>query len=209
MKTIGPILKAARSECGLTLDEVARRTRIRVEFLQAIEDERFDALPKGPFAAGFIRTYAREVGLNPERSAAVYRRDFGARASSQLMPSGVVSPIRKHTWFSVTPQFVGALFIGLVIAGFLLFQISTLNQPPPLLVSEPQANQEVRSPVVVRGQTATDCVVRVQGQAVAVDQDGNFTTNVTLSQGGASITVDSTNRKGKTRVVQRSVQVVQ
>jgi cytoskeleton protein RodZ len=209
MKTIGSALREAREARGETLEEIAGRTRIRAEFLASIEREEFDALPKGPFAQGFIRTYARELGLNPENAAAIYRRDFGRRTGAQLLPTGVIAPIRKRTWLSVTPQVIGGIFLALVVAVFLLLQVRALNQPPPLIVSQPTEKQEVRSPVVVQGQTATDCVVSVNGADVAVDQDGNFTANVNFPTGPQTITVDSTNRKGKTRVVQRSVNVVE
>lgn len=209
MKTVGNILREAREASGISLEEVAKRTRIRQDFLQAIEDEDFTQLPKGPFVKGFVRTYARELGLNPDHTAAVYRRDHGEEYTSPLVPKGVIQPIRKRVWFLLTPQSLGVMAVGLVIGAFLLFQIRSFNQPPPLVVLEPNEQQEVRSPVVLRGRTATDCVVTVNTSSVAVDQDGNFSIDLPLTIGEQTVIVESTNRKGKTRVVQRSVHVVE
>lgn len=209
MKTVGNMLREAREATGVTIDEIAKRTRIRVDFLEAIEEERFEDLPKGPFVKGFIRTFAREVGLNPDHTAAVYRRDHGEESSSMLVPKGAIKPIRKRVWFLLTPHTAGIAFVALVIGAFLFFQIRSFNQPPPLIVLEPTESQEVRSPVVVRGKTATDCVVSVNSGSIAVDQDGNFRIDVPLTVGEQTITVNSTNRKGKTRVVQRTVHVVE
>ena len=62
--SIGETLRAAREESGLTLPDLGRITRIPVSNLQALEDERFDALPAPVFVRGFIRAYCREVDLD-------------------------------------------------------------------------------------------------------------------------------------------------
>ena len=59
-------MRAARTSRGLTLNEASARTRIRASYLAAFEEERLDALPPYPFVRGFLRTYAVELGLDPE-----------------------------------------------------------------------------------------------------------------------------------------------
>lgn len=62
----GTRLREARKERRLTLDEVARRTKIPVGTLRAIDCNDVARLPRGIFFRGFVRAYAAEVGLNPE-----------------------------------------------------------------------------------------------------------------------------------------------
>ena len=65
-ESVGPYLKQTREAQGLSLDQVASLTRIQLKFLQAIEDEEFADLPEQVFARGFVRTYARSLGINEE-----------------------------------------------------------------------------------------------------------------------------------------------
>lgn len=62
---VGAQLRAARERAGLTLEEISARTKVKVPFLAALERGQIDALPPGPFARGFARAYAIEVGLDP------------------------------------------------------------------------------------------------------------------------------------------------
>jgi cytoskeletal protein RodZ len=68
--TIGERLRLAREGKELSLDDVARQTRIPIRHLQHIEAEDWDALPAPTYAIGFTRNYANAVGLDGARAAA-------------------------------------------------------------------------------------------------------------------------------------------
>ncbi len=61
----GALLREARERRGLSIADVAKRTRIADRWISAIEEGRLDALPAPVFAIGYIRSYARTVGLEP------------------------------------------------------------------------------------------------------------------------------------------------
>jgi cytoskeleton protein RodZ len=71
---IGATLREARTRRKIDLSEVEAAIKIRVRYLQAIENEEWDALPGGAYTRGFIRTYAHHLGLDGERLAEDYRR---------------------------------------------------------------------------------------------------------------------------------------
>lgn len=66
MASIGQQLREAREARGLSLEDIAAETRIRLEYLEAIESDNFAALPDEVVARGFVRNFARTVGLDPE-----------------------------------------------------------------------------------------------------------------------------------------------
>src|SRR5687768_4042731 len=70
---LGTDLKIARERAGLSLSELAARTRIPLRSLRAIEENDFAAIPPGIFVRSFIRNYAREVGVDPAEAIAQYR----------------------------------------------------------------------------------------------------------------------------------------
>jgi len=64
--TFGGWLRREREARDVTLAEIADVTKISKAYLQALEDERFDVLPAPVFAKGFLREYAKYVGLDPD-----------------------------------------------------------------------------------------------------------------------------------------------
>lgn len=73
---IGAELKRARIARKRSIEEVARSTKINASILRAIENEEFAKLPGGLFSRGFLRAYAREVGLDPEQIVERFRTEF-------------------------------------------------------------------------------------------------------------------------------------
>lgn len=66
MDSIGDFFRQVRETKGLTVDEVASKTRIRADFVRAIEEGNYARLPDQVFARGFVRSYARSLGLDEE-----------------------------------------------------------------------------------------------------------------------------------------------
>lgn len=61
---VGATLKAARKAAGLSLGEVADRLKLSLKQLEAIEEDRFEVLPGPAFVRGFVRNYARFLGVD-------------------------------------------------------------------------------------------------------------------------------------------------
>ena len=72
MGQFGDKFRKAREAKELTLDDVSNVTKIGPRMLQAIEEENFDRLPGGVFNKGFIRAYAKHLGLDPEVAITEY-----------------------------------------------------------------------------------------------------------------------------------------
>ena len=72
-RAIGADLNAARLETGMQLQELAQLVRISRHHLKNLESGDFDLLPGSTYVSGYIRTYSREVGLDPEVMTQRYR----------------------------------------------------------------------------------------------------------------------------------------
>ncbi len=72
MGAFGEKLRKQREQHGIPLDAISNTTKISTGMLRALEDEHFDQLPGGLFNKGFVRAYARQVGLNEEETVADY-----------------------------------------------------------------------------------------------------------------------------------------
>jgi transcriptional regulator with XRE-family HTH domain len=97
MKPLYKELKDIREEKGVTLEEIYRVTKIRVPFLEKIEEGDFSVVPE-PFMRAFLREYAEAVGVDPGRviskyegkSAAIRDEDFWKYEKNK--PGGTDAP---------------------------------------------------------------------------------------------------------------------
>jgi cytoskeleton protein RodZ len=73
---IGEVLQSTRSRLGLDILAVERETKIRAKYLRALENEQWDVLPGPTYVKGFLRTYARYLGLDADALVDEYRRSI-------------------------------------------------------------------------------------------------------------------------------------
>ncbi len=80
MESFGTRLKREREKRKITLDDISVSTKIATRFLVALEGDQFDQLPGGIFNKGFVRSYARHLGLDENQTIA----DFVAASEPPL-----------------------------------------------------------------------------------------------------------------------------
>ena len=78
MESVGEFFRQVREAKGLTVDEVSSKTRIRSDFVKALEEGNFSKLPDQVFARGFVRSYARSLGLDEEDAIQRFTKSAGA-----------------------------------------------------------------------------------------------------------------------------------
>ena len=94
MGAFGDKFRKTREKKEFSLDDVSHVTKIGVRMLRAIEEEHFDQLPGGVFNKGFIRAYAKHLGLNDEDAITDYLdcvRQAQIKAGEVLEPQGTAS----------------------------------------------------------------------------------------------------------------------
>ncbi|WP_247895282.1 helix-turn-helix domain-containing protein [Azospirillum brasilense] len=83
--SVSDTLRETRESLGYDLREVATMLRIRYPYLQAIEAGRFEDLPGTTYAAGFLRSYAECLGLDPDTILTRYKDEAAGRTRSQQL----------------------------------------------------------------------------------------------------------------------------
>ncbi len=81
-RTVGARLRDAREKRGVSLRQIANSTRISVMSLEALERSDLSRLPGGIFTRSFIRAYAQEVGLDPDRTIQDFIAELPAEAAT-------------------------------------------------------------------------------------------------------------------------------
>lgn len=134
----GDKLRQAREAQGLTLQEVATRTRVAMRQLELLERNEFVALPGLPYAVGFARAYARAVGLDGEAMANEVRAelmgtDMLANRYEMFEPTDPARvPPRVLAW-------TAALLAVLLAVGYGIWRTQMFTPPTDEQLAEEQA----------------------------------------------------------------------
>jgi cytoskeleton protein RodZ len=121
--TFGAQLKLEREKQGVTLEEISLTTKIGTRMLRALEEEHFDQLPGGIFNKGFIRAYARCIGMDEDQAIADYLAATGASPLSNKFENNDQAPIlepppREDNSAASLPWGAFAVVLLIVALGF-------------------------------------------------------------------------------------------
>jgi cytoskeletal protein RodZ len=195
MKTVGETLKDARSKKRYSVERVEKDTKIKKNFIVAIEKGNWEALPEFPVVLGFVKNIASYLGFDPKNAIALLRRDYPPKVLA-VNPKPDVA--KGFSWSPKMTFLVGVGATVLLIAGYLSYQYINFISPPPLTVENPKEGQEVtKNEVEVSGKTNPDATVKVNNQPVLVDEDGSFSINLEISEKTNQLDVVATSRAGK------------
>lgn len=209
-KTIGELLKEERLRHKLSLEQLAQHTRVKLEYLRALEENQFQELPAATFVKGYIKTYAKLFGFDYQPLLALLRRDFKESAVGKLIPREFIKPIlkKRHVWTPVTIAVLVLAAVFFTMVTYVGVQWYNVQKPPTLEISVPTDDATVSQDISVQGRTVTDAVVTVNELPVAIKPSGEFQTVLSIPRNGLYvITITSTDRRGKTSVVERTVHV--
>jgi len=81
MASFGEMLRRERELRRISLREVSETTKINIRYLEALERNEFDYLPGGAFTRGFIRAYARCIGVDDGKMLDAFRYELQQQAS--------------------------------------------------------------------------------------------------------------------------------
>jgi cytoskeletal protein RodZ len=86
---LGPALRRARESLGLDVDDIALATKVRASYIAALENMDLGALPAGPFANGYVKAYARALGVDPDMAAARFKGEAPEPDTDLRSPMGI------------------------------------------------------------------------------------------------------------------------
>jgi cytoskeletal protein RodZ len=130
--SLGERFRAAREQRGQTLSEVAEHLRIRSVYLAAIEEENWGAIGAPVYTRGFLRTYARYLGLDPEDAVAQYNAAAGNAPQPSSQSSGS-SAYREPR--SLGPLIWISGIVALALVGFVIYLYFSPPRSAPMLAS--------------------------------------------------------------------------
>jgi len=149
-ESFGKYLKRERESKKISLKEVAKNTRVREQFLKAIEEDHYEVLPSATYVKGFLLSYAKYIGLDPNEVVLRYE----GRLKGEPVTRPEVPPQTKRLWdIKYLSVIGGIILVGLIVSYFLFLRPS---EPPIESISEkPKVEKTLPSPVPPQGAGTT------------------------------------------------------
>lgn len=187
-------LVAAREAKSVDLLRAERETKIRRQYLAAMERGAWEELPAGVYARGFLRNYAVYLGLDPDELIDAWGRERGEVPVEPaiVVPRPIAAPRRGMV---LGPGLIVAALVALAavaIISYIGFQLLRFSEPPPLTVTDPPtavaevaegtASYTLRGTTVANGEVTIRAPGREDAQ-VRAGGDGVWRTVVDLRRG--------------------------
>jgi len=193
------LLKDTRLDKEWELSDISKKLKIPVRYLQAVEDEDIPNFPQEPYCSLIIKDYADHLGLNGSDIVSLFRRDFDQKRK-----------LKSHSssFFSFTPQLTFKIFLIVAVIFFSLYLTSEyikFHQPPKLKINWPVVSTVTASAFDISGNTDSEATVRVNGDLILVDSNGNFQKKINLTSGDNKITIQSTSSNGKITTEEKTI----
>lgn len=162
--SIGARLRRAREQKGLSLDSLSRVTRVTLPILTAIEQDNVGAIPPRPYGRGFVRTYASEVGLDPDQAVIEYFAQFAPPPPpAPVSPPAPSAPSTAKLFASGLTEWMGRPVVATIASATLAIAVIAAGwgldrADAPRAVGT--AGGSVPSPVGTTGRGTTGSIVR-------------------------------------------------
>lgn len=120
VENFGSYLKHERELRGVPLEEIADVTKVHIRFLQALENNEFDQLPGEVFIKGYIRSYAKVIGLDSEEMVTAYDENIGRDRKQELENAHLASEKIHSRKKSLVGYVIGGIGLaGILVMGYL------------------------------------------------------------------------------------------
>lgn len=208
MIKLGTLLYQQRIQKKLTLEEVAKETKIKASFLSALEKGDYNKLPSLAYAKGFIQNYSTYLGVSKSEAMALFRREVNEQKTIKVLPAALTNPHSKFlNKFKIQESLVILGIVLMLFAGYLLFHYRSIFFAPSLTVDTPKQETITGKDIVVTGSADTEARVIINEEQVSLDKNGHFKKTITLFPGRAEITIKARNQFGKETTIIREIVV--
>lgn len=140
-QSVGERLRIAREAKKLSLDDVARQTRIPVRHLEHIEREEWDSLPAITYSVGFARSYANTVDLDGAQIGAEVRQQLGGLRPGNLAAAPYYEPADPARVPPRSIAIAAAVLAVLLVIGYLVWRSSAVGEESPADVAITQSDE--------------------------------------------------------------------
>jgi len=204
---IGKQLKTARENLGWRLEDAEKKTRIRVIYLKALEEERFNQIPSGLYTEKYLKKYAKLLKLPVEK---IYQEFKESGPIIELADPFEKKVLSKKQLISF-PKLLRRAALVLVIlfcTFYLLIYFKKMFFPPRLTIYSPVENLiSKEQTIIVSGNVESESDLKINDEIIPKDKQNNFSQKISLKKGINVIIIKAKKKYSREKIITRQVLV--
>lgn len=186
-ETLGEKLRQTRLAKGLHLDALSKSLGIRRNYLEALEENRYDLLPTGLYGKSFLKKYGQRLGLrDKELNDELHNLEIS-------LDDPFSQKIVKKKNFIIFPKLIRNVLIASAVLACLLYlaiYAKKITAPPELVIIQPAENLLLQENFyLVQGLTEPEAEVRINEAIVLNNNNGIFSQMINLKKGINTLTI--------------------
>lgn len=204
---VGDVIRSIREENQWSIQDLANRSGIKREHIEAFEEYRYNALPGQVYARNFLVQIARALRINESRLLSVFESEYKSFPFKKTFspPHELSMPTLWTPKRIRTVLIFSLLFIAI---GYVVVNISGFFTPPELQILSPEDNIEIHeTSVEVHGTTDPGVEITINNAPIDVTDEGDFLAKVDLTIGVNTLTIVATKKFGQQKVEERNLLV--
>lgn len=201
-KTLGERLREIREKAGVSVEEIANAIKVNKKYLKQIELDDYENMPSEIYVRGFLKNYSNFLGIEAKDVIKIYEKERGIENNIKKIDENK----NKKKKIKIPTVVLSSRVVFGVLFGFFMLAISwyfykeagQFSETPRLLISKPINNSITdQSSTELVGVTDIGDKVTINGQAIFVNEKGEFRERITLKNGINELVVKSVNKFNK------------
>ncbi len=205
--SLGEELRRLRNLKNLKIEDIATKLGIRKEYILSMEAEDFSSLPSGLYGKNFLKKYANFLGVDP-----LIIKQYLAESSLENLDNNPFSQkVLKKSKFLIFPKIIRNLAISLAVIIcflYLMFYFKKIILPPDLILTQPDRNLMIKeSSILITGKTEEEAEVKINGELILNNNNGEFSQLVNLKKGMNNLEVSAKKKYSQENIIIRQILV--
>jgi len=201
MLSVGGILQKQRINKGLTLLQVEKYTKIREQFLKAVEENDWNFFTSKIYIKGIIKNYSRFLDLDEDKMLAFFRREYEknevVKFKRKVSSSFLISDTKKY----ITLFLIG-IFVFFII--YFALQLKVFMSPPKVVLLSPTAQTFKRvDKIKIIGKTDKESSILLFGERIYQNKEGIFELDFPLTTNKNELILEVTGANGKKTIFKK------
>lgn len=203
-------LKQRREDRKIKIETVAKKLKINLKYLQALENGQLEKLPAGLYGKKILQEYSIFLNLDTDFLTKLWEMETENRQKNNQQ--NIFSyKVPKKSYFLTIPAIIKNLLILLsvfVCLFYLGFYIKNIVEAPKLEIYSPADNLSItQNFIFVTGLSEPETNVTINNEPVLLDQKGNFSQKINLSSDLNTISISAKKKYGKQITITRRILV--
>lgn len=211
-KTVSERLRSTRIEQGISLKKATKKTKVKLEYIKALESGNYEKLPGGIYEKIYTKKYASFLGLDAKKIIEKFQKEKEVVTQPNQTNISFFSKNKlKRSDFVILPRIMKNVLIVVIIAacfGYIGFYLKNFTSPPQLNVVQPQDDLvTTENQISVMGETGSGVEIYINGNPILTNNLGKFQENIALKKGVNTITVTAQKKYSRKKTLKKQVLV--